>query len=254
MTVEGINRTAQNPDALHNPNMQIHSHIKQGTLDWFEIKRGLITASEVGPFVTNSGKVAEKARLKLICKKLGERAGHIEQVPPNDAMKRGTALEPFAREAYQRITGQQVTEVGFVSHANLPLGCSPDGLIYDGERIARGVEIKCAGASTHIGWLLADELPEEYAYQVHMSMILAQVDHWDFFAYCPTATFIKTRDAWTVDTIEEGAIPPFMKRVYRNALTEELERGLRDLCGEYAAKRATMADLYDRYQHQAAAA
>lgn len=231
--------------------MKIHE-FPQYSPEWWAARVGIITASEAGAFIVNTTKVAEKARVKLLCKKLGERAGHIEETFPNDAMKRGTALEPFARDTYAAICDAQVKEVGFISHDVLPLGCSPDGLIYDGDRIMRGLEIKCPSASTHISWLLADELPEEYSWQVHMSMILAEVEYWDFFSFCPMATFTKAREGWTVDTIDPGAIPPFMKRVYRSKFTDELESGLKDLCRQYDEMKRVMSELWEKMKGAAA--
>jgi putative phage-type endonuclease len=233
--------------------VKIHT-FDQYSPEWWAARKGVITASEVGAFVVNSGKVAEKARTKLLCKKLGEHAGQFEEVFPNDAMKRGTALEPFARKAYADLMGYEVTEVGFISHDHLPLGCSPDGLIYEGALIKHGLEIKCPSAATHISWLMADELPDDYAWQVHMSMILAQADRWDFFAYCPLATFQKEREAWTVRDIEEGAIPPFHKIVHRSRFTDDLERGLKKLCEQYADMKQRMARLYSEvYERRAVA-
>jgi putative phage-type endonuclease len=231
--------------------MKIHT-FDQYSPEWWKTRAGKITASEIGAFVINSGKVAEKARLKLLCKKLGERAGHIEENFANDAMKRGTALEPFAREAYAALRGVEVKEVGFIAHDHLPLGCSPDGLIYDGEKIAHGLEIKCPSAAQHISWLLADELPEEYSWQVHFSMILANVTTWDFFSFCPLATFNKGRGEWTVETIEPGAVPPFHKQVRWGPFTNELEAGLKDLCAQYDDLKLAMSSLWEKSKKQAA--
>jgi putative phage-type endonuclease len=232
--------------------MTIHDSFQQYSADWWRVRNGRVTASEAGAFIVNSGKVAEKARLKLICKKLGERAGHIEETFPNDAMKRGTTLEPFAREAYAALRNVEVKEVGFISHDTLPLGCSPDGLIYADNGSFHGLEIKCPSAAQHINWLLADELPEEYSWQVHFSMILAGAEVWDFFSFCPLATFQKTREFWTVETIEPGGVPPFFKRVYRSAFTDTLEAGLQDLCRQYEDMKLAMSALWEKAKDQAA--
>lgn len=232
--------------------MTIH-RFAQYSEDWWRTRTGVITASEVGPFVVNSGAVAAKARRKLIAKKLAELAGEVEEAFPNDAMKRGTALEPFARAEYSRMFSVEVEEVGFVSHDQLKLGCSPDGLVMDGETIVRGLEIKCPSPTTHTLWLLDGDLPEEHKWQVHMSMAIAGADCWDFFSYCPRASFIKTRDAWHVDQLEAGSIPPLHVRVHRSAFTEELLRGLSELCIEYSAAKASMAVRLNEYLTQNAA-
>jgi hypothetical protein len=231
--------------------MQIHT-FDQYTPEWWAARNGRITASEVGPFLLNTGKVAETARLKLICKKIGELAGELEENFPNDAMKRGTALEPIAREEYARLLGVEVVEVGFIAHDNLPLGCSPDGLIYDGQTIRHGVEIKGPSAATQVKWLLEGGLPEEHKFQVHMSMGLANVDRWDFFSFCPRVTeWIKTREAWTVAEWEHGNIPPLHVEVRRSTFTDQLEMSLRDLCKQYAEVKSRMAQLWNERKQAA---
>jgi hypothetical protein len=44
-------------------------------------------------------------------------------------MQDGIDREEAARAAYCALTGQVVTQVGFVSHDELRAGCSPDGII-----------------------------------------------------------------------------------------------------------------------------
>jgi hypothetical protein len=46
-------------------------------------------------------------------------------------MQRGQAQEPDGRMRYEVATGNIVEEVGFIKHAELAAGCSPDGLIDD---------------------------------------------------------------------------------------------------------------------------
>lgn len=220
--------------------MKIHHEIIQGTPEWFAIRAGRITASEIGPFVCGSGKVADKAKAKLIYKKMAELAGEFEDVFPNDAMKRGTALEPIARREYARITGHEVEEIGFISHESQPLGCSPDGLIGS----EGGLEIKCPSASTHISWLLEGGLPDEHKWQVHMSMVLSERRWWSFFSFSPRVTqWTKTREAWVCDEWEPGPLPPLHAVVTWDRFTDDLKAGLEDLCGMYADIKGRMARI-----------
>jgi len=71
----------------------------------------------------------------------------------NRDMKWGNEMEPYAREEYQRITGNEVVEVGFVRSAEIDwLGDSPDGLVVDkasGKQIGC-IEIKCPRSDTYM--------------------------------------------------------------------------------------------------------
>lgn len=219
---------------------------EQYSPEWWAARNGLITASEAGPFMINSGKVADLAVLKLVCKKIAELAGETEEVYPNDAMKRGTALEPIARDEYARILKTEVKQVGFIAHDTLPLGCSPDGLIYAGERLTRGLEIKCPQASTHVRWLLDGGLPDDHKWQVHMSMGITGASEWDFWSFCPKVTrWSKDRAAWTVEEWEENGLPPLHVRVTRSSFTDELMCGLNTICTQMEGVKRQMAQLWN---------
>lgn len=226
--------------------MKIHENIIQHSPEWYAIRGDKITASEIGPFVIGTDKKSQKARLTLICKKIAALAGEIEECFPTNDMKRGTALEPIARAEYARMMGVEVKEAGFISHDSLPLGASPDGLIYRSTTtLEHGAEIKGLAPHNHVRYLLEGGLPDEFKFQVHMSMAIAEVDRWDFFAFCPRVTeWIKTRDAWTVAAWEPGNIPPLHVVVRRERFTDELMAGLQDLCGLYADTKARMAQLW----------
>lgn len=219
--------------------------------EWWAARLSIITASEVGPFIIGTDKKSVKARRRLCSQKIGETAGADQDTFQNDAMKRGTALEGFARACYERATGYQVHQVGFISDIARGIGGSPDGIVLakdmtidlheDGSweiltgLVSHGLEIKCPEtAAKHIQWLLADELPDEHEYQCHMGMILTGAPYWHFMSYCPAhVEFIKTRDSWTVETIDEGGMPPFIKRVDRSPLTAKLEDGLSRTVAEF---------------------
>lgn len=98
-------------------------------------------------------------------------------------MKRGIELEPEAVAAYEALTGDLVQSVGFLRHCELPIGCSPDGIVgdYDG-----GLELKCPIASTHWEYLrLAGEMPAEYVPQVTHSLFVTDLPWWDFASFHP---------------------------------------------------------------------
>src|SRR3990167_8650327 len=63
----------------------------------------------------------------------------------------GIAREPAARFAYECTMGAIVRQCGFVSDTELPIGCSPDGVLEAFEGL---VSIKCGIAATHLANLM----------------------------------------------------------------------------------------------------
>jgi putative phage-type endonuclease len=204
--------------------MIIHD-VAQRSPEWFALRRGIITASEVGKFIVNTDKKSLDARQNLIDKKLGEVADGDDTEPSYESywMKRGTLLEPESIEAYEKRTGELVYHVGFVQHDTLPIGCSPDGLIV-GKNF--GIEGKAVAGKTQIGRLRDNVLPDQYVCQIHHSMIVMEAPHYDFWSYHP-------------------ALPPFHVRTYRDDFTDKFERGLVELCAEYARQKSWIRGLWD---------
>lgn len=189
----------------------------------------------------------KKARLTLICKKLGEIAGETEDVWPNDAMKRGTALEPIAREQYIKLTKEPSEEVGFITLNGYPLGCSPDGIKRENGIIIGGQEIKAPQPSTHIRWLLDGGLPDEHKFQVHACMAITDAEWWDFFSFCPSVTeWKKEPREWRVVKWNRGHIPSIRIRVPRDKFTDQLKLALISFCGELKERMNVIADLRDK--------
>ena len=143
----------------------------------------------------------------------------------NIPVKYGKLLEPYAREFYERKTGHQVTEVGFVEHDSGGFGCSPDGLCLLDQAMTHGIEIKCPTPETHAAWLLAGTLPECHRLQVHACLATTGLDRWDFLSYCPG-------DA------------PLLVTVERDEFTDRLEAGLKTLVAEKAKIKATLAGMW----------
>lgn len=230
---------------------------EQRSEEWMRARNSRITASESGPFILNTGKVAEGARQKLIDQKLAEWAGEFKDNYQDDAMKRGNALEPIAREQYRIMLQMPILEVGFISHDTLPLGCSPDALVLARDTdendtpesierlIVGGSELKAPQGRTQIRYLRDGVLPKEYEYQVHHSMAIAKAPWWDFYSFCPLVTkWIKTRDMWVCEEWENNPkIPAFYIRTYRSAFTEQLAQGLADIAAELERQKQWLASL-----------
>lgn len=153
----------------------------QGSEAWFAARLGRATASRFSDILATvkTGEAAARRnyRAQLICERLTGAAAESFESP---AMKWGTENEPFARMAYEARTGEIVQETGFIQHAELMTGASPDGLI--GE--TGGFECKCPNTATHIDTLLKG-MPAEHMAQIQGCMWLANRDWWDFVSYDP---------------------------------------------------------------------
>ena len=105
----------------------------QGTPEWIEARRGVVTGSRFKDArdKLKSG-APSKACLDYAKDLARERCGGV--VPPkrqNDAMRTGVEQEPVARSAYEARTGNLVEEVGFMCTDDRLFGVSADGLIDD---------------------------------------------------------------------------------------------------------------------------
>lgn len=151
----------------------------QGEPEWFEHRRGIPTASCASKIITpRTGKLSASVDT-YIAELIAEIAEGTEEITRSYWMERGILYEQEARDWYEFHTGAEVRQVGIV--LNHGAGWSPDGLVGDDG----GIEIKCPKSSTHIKYLLAGELPDEYRPQVHAGMWIGEREYIDFVSYHP---------------------------------------------------------------------
>lgn len=165
-------------------NLTVFPEIEQGTPEWFDQRRGLVTASVVGKLLTPTLKVADNDTSRgLISTLIAERiTGVTEPSFMNDDMMRGVLHEPYARDRYAEVNGVTVDVVGFMVRDDwgFQIGASPDGLIGDDG----GLEVKCPRAKTHIRTIVADEVPAHYMAQVQTSLLVSGRKWWEFVSFC----------------------------------------------------------------------
>lgn len=184
--------------------------------DWWELRRGIPTASKFDQVMTPVSRKESKGQEPYIDELIADRycldPNAMTERPMNPAMRHGVNCEPEARAWYAMHKGEAVQQVGFVTTDCGRLGCSPDGLIgEDG-----GLELKCPQGKTHVGYLRAGTLPTEYACQVHGSLIVTGRRWWDFMSYC-------------------AGFPPLLVRVTPDDFTAALRRHLDAFLDKYAA-------------------
>lgn len=156
----------------------------QRTAEWFEDRVGCLTASRMKDVlaVLKSGKPAAAYTALLdtiVAERLtGEAIGSFV----NSAMQWGIDHEAEALAAYENETAEFVEQVGFIRHPKIEwLGASPDGLVGEDGLI----EIKCPSSSTHIKYVLAGEVPEQYKPQMMLQMLCTGRKWCDFVSYDP---------------------------------------------------------------------
>ena len=154
---------------------------RQGSEEWARW-RNRPTASEFSSFITPArGKYSAQATA-YACKIVAKRLGVYTEPPPSFWMEWGTEQEPFAREAYTRQTGLEVTEVGFVLPDQTDAyGGSPDGLVGTNGMI----EIKCPAPETLISYHAHGTLPDQYKPQIQMLLLISGREWCDFWAWHP---------------------------------------------------------------------
>jgi len=153
-----------------------YHNIEQGTPEWFELRKGKLTASNATAIGANG------AGLITYCKEIVlELIGVEKEHYTNSDIERGNELESIARSSYEFQTGYEVEQVGFITNDLYKnAGMSPDGLIgLDG-----GCEIKARNDIKHFSLILGEtkEIPVN---QIQMSLLISERKWWDFISFNP---------------------------------------------------------------------
>lgn len=190
--------------------MTLHEYpdIEQGTDQWLDLRRGMITASVIGRLITPktikpAGNPDSRAPIaELAAERI---TGWSEPNFANWDMQRGTDCEPIARNMYSEHHAP-VTEMGFMVRDDwgFKIGFSPDGLVADDGLI----EVKCPRAKGHVQTILSGEVPSQYMAQCQTGLLVSGRDWVDFVSFCGGLPLWKTRvtpDQRWVDAILETA-------------------------------------------------
>lgn len=148
-------------------------------------------------------------------------------VVENDAIRWGNYLEDPVRQAYARRYGVDVSVPphSVYHREHTWRRATPDGLVFDGPRIAHGVEIKTASHRMAHYWGAdgSEEVPDHYAVQCLWYCHVLDVDRWDLAALIGGSDFrcytikrdrelesamVATVAAFWEDNVLGGAEPP----------------------------------------------
>lgn len=164
--------------------LTIYDQLEQGSDDWLAARCGLVTASTIGKLITPSTlKPAsnDTARSLIETLVIESITGRVEYVHPNASMARGTRDEPWARHEYEKHTGQNVHEVGFIRYdgPDYTLGYSPDGLVGDDGLI----EIKSRSPRIQMQTIIADKVPAANMAQIQTGLLVTGRAWLDYISY-----------------------------------------------------------------------
>lgn len=198
---------------------------KQGSPEWHEARRGILTASRFSSVLTpktlKPSSQADGYVLELLAQWLGAEPEEYE----TDYMARGYLRQPEAVLWYETVRDVTVQDVGFCYlDSRRLIGCSPDGLVgEDG-----GLEIKCRqagkGLQEHMRMLLMSpqdrRVPDQDRAQVQGGLWVTGRAWWDLVYYNPGLPSL---------VIREEPDPE-----YQAALQKAVERAAADLLDKRA--------------------
>ena len=175
MSQQRIRRQKSSTPTIHNT--------AQGSPEWFELRKGRVTAS-------NAWKLLQKGYKAAVEQKT---------IPTTSAMQRGKDLEPEALEIYHRTHDNiEILTVGFVTNPKYPnAGASPDGIAGD-----KLIEVKCFGEKKHLE-VSKGNIPFEVMAQVQMQMMICELDSCDLVLYNPD---LDAKDAFKVLNIQADKV------------------------------------------------
>lgn len=172
-------------------NMPQHLITGEANPEWLDIKAGKFSGSDFSIYMPLLKKDELcKTTQKELCKKVLENFGYRFEQFQTPEMLIGLEREPTAREAYSFIYGKDIKEVGFVDKEELHAGCSPDGVIYDGDKIAEIIEIKCPSVAEFAMYLDDEYIKSNYEIQMQFNMFVTGADVCHFIVYHPDFNLI----------------------------------------------------------------
>lgn len=203
--------------------------MEQRSPEWFEARKGRITASLVGAILGISPYMTRADAMRVMVR---EALGAEREFTGNIATQWGENNEDGALIDFRFKTGLDVTKAGFFTYEDWA-GASPDRLI--GE--TSGVEVKCPyGLRTSHCPVPFKSLAEQphYEAQVQFTMFVTGRNEWHFFQWAPNETrneVVRASQKWVDRYI------PILKQFHAEFLDE--------LCGNpaehLAPKRAEIA-------------
>lgn len=160
----------------------IHRDLIQGTQEWINARKGLLTASEMGKIVTPTLKKAanEKQRAHVYEIAAQRISGHVEPTWEGGNILRGREDEIDARDLYRQHYAD-VEEVGLITNDSwgFVVGYSPDGLV--GEKGL--IEAKSRNQRFQVETISLHAIPSEHVIQVQTGLAVSEREWCHFLSW-----------------------------------------------------------------------
>jgi putative phage-type endonuclease len=187
--------------------------IEQRTEEWFEQRKGRVTASSVGAILGLSPYMKREDVMRNMVREFHE---YEREFKGNQATEYGTFHEDMAVIDYQLKTGNTVEKTGFHNFENW-IGASPDGFVAKN----RLIEIKCPyGQRDKIPpvFKTLEQQPHYYA-QVQIQLFVTGMSACDFYQWTPNGDYLETV-AYDRKWIEKNV--PILKAFYDDYLLQRM--------------------------------
>lgn len=207
----------------------------QGSPQWWELRRGILTASNADKILTPKTCKPSAQMADLLDELIGDLVNQSPNwfsenrgKPPNRAVEEGVAREAESRNWFGMAYECEVLEVGFCLSDCGRMGFSPDGLVNPKKSlfgdylvVKEGLELKNPMHKTQVKYLREKTLPPEYKCQVHMQLLVGDLDIVHFCSYSPP-------------------LPPFVIRAERDKFTEALAEAVEQFHQQFAALKKSL--------------
>ncbi len=156
--------------------------IEQGHIDWFKLRVGKVTASELRNLLTPTFELRKGETPKTyVYSKVAEAYQGRPLISTGSwQTEQGNIREDEAIPWIALEKDWKILPGGFIETDDGRFGCSPDGLV-QGQDF--GVEVKCPEAVNHVRYLTEGFLPNVYSCQVMGSMFVTGFKKWIFVSY-----------------------------------------------------------------------
>lgn len=169
--------------------IKYHPEILQGSEEWFAIRCGILTASEMKNVINHNldpvkptKKDIEKGKdITHLYELLAQRiTKYTEPSYVSDDMLRGHEDEIHAKIEYAK-TYSPIQDMGFITNDKwgFTIGFSPDGLVGDDGL----VESKSRKYKYQIETILDNEMPSDFLIQVQTGLLVSERKWCDFISY-----------------------------------------------------------------------